>query len=76
MRSAEEILAEDRLWTVRDVARFLALSTSWVYQAAERGELPTLRIGGRLRFDPAQIRAFAGGTLRQASVVTLQRRGE
>jgi len=50
------------LWDVRDVARYLKASVSWVYKAAERGELPSLRVGGLLRFDPGAVRAFARGT--------------
>jgi len=46
------------LWTVNDVARLLKASLSWVYKAAERGELPCIRIGAMLRFEPAAIRAW------------------
>jgi excisionase family DNA binding protein len=49
------------LWSASDVARYLKSSRSWVYHRAERGELPCLRIGGLLRFDPEMIRAFARG---------------
>jgi excisionase family DNA binding protein len=49
------------LWTVADVATYLRVSRSWVYHRAELGELPCLRIGALLRFDPDQIRAFARG---------------
>ena len=52
---------EQTLWDVRDVAGYLKASVSWVYKAAERGDLPCIRIGGLLRFDAAAIRAFAGG---------------
>jgi excisionase family DNA binding protein len=51
----------DRLWTARDVADYLQASRSWVYQKAESGTLPHLRIGGLLRFDPEVVRAFARG---------------
>jgi excisionase family DNA binding protein len=51
----------DSLWDVRDVARFLKVSRSWVYQRAEAGLLPCLRVGGLLRFDPATIRSTALG---------------
>jgi excisionase family DNA binding protein len=47
------------LWTWREVARALKVSRSWVYAKAERGELPSLRVGGLLRFDPSEIRRFA-----------------
>jgi excisionase family DNA binding protein len=49
----------DRLWDAKDVARYLSVSRSWVYQRAEDGTLPCLRIGALLRFDPAAIRAYA-----------------
>ena len=51
----------DRLWTVHQAGAFLGRSTSWVYKAAERGELPCVRIGGLLRFDARAVRAFALG---------------
>jgi excisionase family DNA binding protein len=47
----------DRLWDAKDVARYLSVSRSWVYQRAEDGTLPCLRIGALLRFDPAAIQA-------------------
>jgi excisionase family DNA binding protein len=52
---------EDRLWDAKDVASYLKVSRSWVYHRAEGGELPCLRIGGLLRFDPEAVRAFARG---------------
>jgi excisionase family DNA binding protein len=55
------------LWDVKDVARFLGASTSWVYKAAERSTLPAVRIGAMLRFEPKAIRDF---------VTTLANRGE
>jgi excisionase family DNA binding protein len=51
----------DTLWTAEDVAAFLKTSRSWVYGAAQRGALPSLKIGGLLRFEPAAIRAFIKG---------------
>jgi excisionase family DNA binding protein len=49
------------LWDARDVARYLKTSRSWVYQKAEAGLLPSLRIGGLLRFEPHVVRAWARG---------------
>jgi len=51
----------EMLWTVRDVAAFLQASTSYVYKAAERGEVPCRRVGALLRFVPAEVRAWALG---------------
>jgi len=49
----------DELWDANDVARYLKVSPSWVYQRAEAGQLPHLRVGGLLRFDADVVRAFA-----------------
>jgi excisionase family DNA binding protein len=51
----------DALWDARDVAAYLKVSRSWVYQRSENGTLPSVRIGGLRRFVPEQIRAFAVG---------------
>jgi len=51
------------LWNPADVAAFLQVSRSWVYQKAEAGLLPVIRLPGSslLRFEPEAIRAFARG---------------
>ena len=55
-------LPTDRLWTVRQAAAFLGRSESWVYKAAERGELPRAKgLGWGLRFLPTELQAFARG---------------
>jgi excisionase family DNA binding protein len=48
------------LWDALDVARFLKVSRSWVYERTMAGELPSIRIGGLRRFDPEAIKAYAG----------------
>ncbi len=53
--------ARDGLWDANDVAAFLKVSRSWVYHRAEAGQLPCVRVGGLLRFDPSTIRASARG---------------
>jgi excisionase family DNA binding protein len=52
----------ETLWDARDVARYLKVSRSWVYQKAEAGLLPYLKVGGLVRFVPERIRAFALGS--------------
>jgi excisionase family DNA binding protein len=47
------------LWDAQDVARYLKVSRSWVYQRAEAGLLPCVRVGGLLRFRPDSVRAVA-----------------
>ncbi len=51
------------LWNPNDVAGFLQVSRSWVYQKAEAGLIPVIRLPGSslLRFEPDDIRAFARG---------------
>lgn len=53
--------AGEGLWTVNDVAAYLAASTSYVYKAAERAEIPCRRLGALLRFVPAEVRRWAEG---------------
>jgi excisionase family DNA binding protein len=52
----------ETLWDARDVARYLKVSRSWVYQKAEAGLLPYLKVGGLVRFVPERIREFALGS--------------
>lgn len=75
MRTAEEILQDEKLWTVADVARYLSCSRSLVYQKAAAGELPACRPGGgnMLRFDPAAVKAWARGETKPAAVVPLRK---
>jgi excisionase family DNA binding protein len=58
-----------RLWNANDVASYLRVSRSWVYQRAESGELPCLHVGGLIRFDPATVRAFARGEIQPTKVL-------
>jgi excisionase family DNA binding protein len=53
----------DTLWTAEEVAIYLRVSRSWVYQHAEAGRLPVIRLPGSslLRFDPAKVRSYAQG---------------
>lgn len=66
---------DDTLWTVKDVTRYLRVSGSWVYLHVDKGDLPYLRVGGLLRFDPAAVRDYARAGARQATVIPLRRRG-
>jgi excisionase family DNA binding protein len=51
--------AERGLWDAVQVARFLRVSRSWVYQRAESGLLPCRHVGGLLRFEADVIREYA-----------------
>ena len=54
-------MTSEHLWTAMDVAEFLRVSRSWVYLHTSNGELPYLRVGGLVRFDPEAVRAHARG---------------
>jgi excisionase family DNA binding protein len=45
----------NRLLLVADVARILGISKAAVYNMRVRGEIPFIKIGSRLRFDPVEI---------------------
>lgn len=62
----------ESLWDANDVAHYCKASRSWVYQQAEAGLLPSLRIGGLLRFNPEAVRTWAQGT--PAPVIPMRRR--
>jgi excisionase family DNA binding protein len=54
---------DDVLWTVDDVARYLRVSKSWVYQGVAAGRVPCIRVGALVRFDPVAFKAWAAGKL-------------
>ena len=70
--SAKPALPDNSLMDARAAASYLGLSLSWVYKAAERGELPCVRIGAALRFDRQAlvewVRSRASGTTKLRSI--------
>jgi excisionase family DNA binding protein len=44
--------------TVADAAEFLSVSRRQVYLLLERGELPAVRVGARLRLIPSELAAY------------------
>jgi hypothetical protein len=54
------------------VAAFLQVSRSWVYQKAEAGLIPVIRLPGSslLRFEPSAIESFAKGEWAPSAPVT------
>ena len=74
-RPEDLLLPTDRLWDVHQAAAFLKRSVSWVYKAAERGELPRARgFGWGLRFVPADLYAYVNGIERPAAVLPISRK--
>ena len=58
--SAQYLPPENELWDVPAAARFLRMSTSWVYKRVEDGTLPVARLNGfALRFEPSALRVWA-----------------
>lgn len=47
-----------RLLTVYEVADLLGKSREWVYRQADVGNLPVIRVGRSIRFDPTEIAAW------------------
>ena len=67
--------SDEPLWTADDVARYLAVSKSWVEHNAPSGVIPSVKIGRMRRFVPSQIRAFAGTQTDQARAKGKRRDG-
>jgi len=59
----------DRLINVKELMRLLGVSRSWVYDAAARGTIPSIRVGSMLRFD---LRAIRSWLAQQQNVLYLQ----
>ena len=55
--------AINRLLTVEELARYLAVPTSWIYQRTATGTIPHIRVGRYVRFRLDDVRAWldAGG---------------
>jgi excisionase family DNA binding protein len=47
----------ERLWTVADLCKYLALSESVIRRMKAKGELPYIQIGGAIRFSKTDIDA-------------------
>lgn len=72
MSEASNIKTEP-LWTVKEVAEFLRVSTSWTYQKVASGELPYVKVGALVRFHRNDIEAYARGEWTPENRPTLRR---
>ncbi len=52
---ASKIHARDRAMTADELARILNVSRLTILRRAKRGTIPSFRVGGAVRFDPANI---------------------
>jgi excisionase family DNA binding protein len=58
MDTRDGTVMPDSLWTVPQVARFLACSSTTVYRLSHEGILRAYQLrGGRLLYDPTEVRA-------------------
>jgi excisionase family DNA binding protein len=48
----------DQFYTVKTLAEKLAVKPLTIYRLIANGKLPAMKIGGSIRFDPADIDAF------------------
>jgi nucleotidyltransferase/DNA polymerase involved in DNA repair len=55
--AVEDLLAQDRLWHKRDVARFCGVGTRTVENWMLHG-LPHIKFGNVVRFKPQDVREF------------------
>jgi len=53
---------EERLWSVREVAASLGVSTATVYKLVARGEIPSLRVSNAVRFRAGAVRSYLAGS--------------
>ena len=65
----------DRLITVKELMRLLGVSRSWVYDAAARGIIPSIRVGSMLRFDLRAIRAWLAQNARYVTAANADSSG-
>lgn len=62
-------MKEEEFLTVREVAKRLRMSEGWVYAHATKAEprLPSVKIGGSLRFRKSKIDEWIAGLEREAA---------
>jgi excisionase family DNA binding protein len=58
MNATQDTQAFEPLWSVKETAQYLKMSTSWVYRHTESGEIPHAKLGGVIRYNPVRIREY------------------
>jgi excisionase family DNA binding protein len=59
----------DRMMTIREVADYLRVSRTRLYQLARAGELPAKRVGHLWRFSKTEVDGWLSTTCKSASAV-------
>jgi excisionase family DNA binding protein len=57
-REVKTMEKQQKLLKVADVAERLGLSIPHTYRIAAKGEIPCVRIGGAVRFEPKNVEEF------------------
>lgn len=65
--NATESNEPERLWTVDETAKYLHMTTSWVYRHTASGDIPHAKMGGLIRYSPTRVREYAEKLHAQAS---------
>lgn len=55
-----ERLAEQRTYSVMEAARILGISRNSAYEGVRRGEIPVIRVGGRILVPAATLNRLLG----------------
>ena len=71
-----DVDATQGLWTAVDVAAYLKCSRALVYKLVKHQKLAVTQVNSLLRFQPELVRAYALGSTRPASPLTLVPRGD
>ena len=59
----------DRLWTIDDVAEFCRVKPSVVRYWTRTGQIPHMRLGRQIRFDPKAIKEWLESKERQPFLI-------
>lgn len=52
---SERVASFKRALKVKELSNILAISHKTIYKQAQRGEIPSIRVGGAVRFDPKAV---------------------
>lgn len=61
----------EELLTIEEVAKLLKVKPSWLYTAAQRGDVPRVKVGKFVRFRESELNAWLanGGTVHRVRAV-------
>jgi excisionase family DNA binding protein len=67
LRHSGTIDLDEPLLTVSEVGALLRVSRTGVYRLIDRGDLMPIRVGGRIRFSPNDVRAYLARSRQQVA---------